>query len=85
MSDWLQSVICACKSGRADSPSMHYRTLMKESSLYSRLPCLESIHLFLTYPDMVEYTATTYVPVYQFGWHGEPSQGLEVINRQSGR
>ena len=57
----MQSVICAGNSARADPPSMHYRTLMEESSLYSRLPCLESIHLFLTCGDMVEYTATTYL------------------------
>ena len=58
MSDWLQSVICACNSARADSPSIHYRTLMEESSLYSRLPCLDSIHLFVTCGHILTWLST---------------------------
>ena len=64
MVDWFQSAICKCKSARAISSSMHHRTLMEESSLYSRLPCLESIHLLLTCGDILtwlSYTATTYL------------------------
>ena len=80
MSDWFQSVICTCNSARAASPSMHYRTLMEESSLYSRLPCLESIHFFLTCGDILtwlSYTGTTYLFINSVG-KANPHKALRL-------